>query len=328
MMKWLHGVAAVGMLILITAWGVARGDDKKPVLETKGYFVPAQSIALSPSVAGQVVEVKVKEGQRVEKGQELARLDPRPFEIEVERRQAALLRVEAELKRFESGPRPEAVAQAEADVLEAEARLQVADKTFQRLKEVMKANKNAVPEDEVLKAEAQRRIAEAALVRQKAALDLVKAGPAKEQLDAARATAHEAHARLARARLDLDGAVVRAPAAGTVLRLFVSPGDRVDPAGFQVASKVCELADLTQLEVEVFVQERDIRLIEQGQRCLVRPEAYADLTLKGRVDRILPVADRARGAVGVRIRLAGLTVDSKPRPDMGAIVSFLDVGKE
>jgi multidrug resistance efflux pump len=396
MFRWLHGAAAVGLLALITALGMAQEGDqarrdgleaakrgaeivnlkaelantrvkadvaeenarkagtadektkwleqardlkdqaerlrrrlaelekkaeKKPALEIKGYLVPAQLIQVSPRVAGEVIEVKVKEGQAVEKGQVLAQIDPRPFEIEVKRAEAALARARAQLEELTNGPRPEEVSRAQAELEEAEAQFKQTEKELARLKAL---EGRGVSAEEMSRAETQFKTVEAAVKQRKASLELVKRGPRKERVDAAKAAVNEAEATLARARWELDGATVRAPANGTILRLLPAVGDRVDPAALGVASKVCELADLTRMEVELFVPEREIRLLEKDRACVVRAEAFPDDAFKGRVDRLLPIADRAKGAITVRVRLDGLKADGKLRPDMAAIVSIAD----
>jgi HlyD family secretion protein len=154
----------------------------------------------------------------------------------------------------------------------------------------------------------------------------LRAGPRKEERDAARAGVAIAEAACAKARLLLDAAVVRAPFDGTVLVKKVEVGGVVQPLGFNVPAAVCELADLSELEVDLWVQERDIALVAPGQRARIRLEAHPDRKYEGKVSRVLPVADRARGAVGVRVRFK-LPANEEPgkyvRPEMGAVVSLL-----
>ena len=84
------------------------------------------------------------------------------------------------------------------------------------------------------------------------------------------------------------------------------------------------MADLSKLEVELSIQEREISKIKKGQRCRVQPEAYMDRYYDGVVSRLMPIADRAKGAVPVRVRLK-VPADEEGqflRPEMGAIVKF------
>jgi HlyD family secretion protein len=299
-----------------------RGDDKKAdgVLQMKGYLVPARQIRLTPPVAGQLSEVLVKEGDVVEKGQILARIDPRPFEANVKRAEAALAGARARLAELEAGPRREEVNAAEADLKAGQAQLEAARERQKRMEELA-TKARAVSSEELCEAQRAAEVQTAVVAKLKAALALVKEGAPKERLDAAKAAVAEAEARLARARWELDGATVKAPIAGTVLQLQADVGGFVSPTA-TVASWLCDLADLSQLEVEVAVQERDLGHIARGQKCLIRPDAFPKEELTGTVTRIGPVADRAKGAMPMRVRLGPLDKDSKLRPEMGAIVTF------
>ena len=85
------------------------------------------------------------------------------------------------------------------------------------------------------------------------------------------------------------------------------------------------MADLASLEVDLAIQERDVARVFPGQRCKVRAEAFPDRIYDGVVSRLMPIADRAKGAIPVRVKL---TIPSEEegvylKPEMGAVVSFL-----
>ena len=67
----------------------------------------------------------------------------------------------------------------------------------------------------------------------------------------------------------------------------------------------------------------DVARVAKGQRCLIRLEAFPATVYKGVVARLMPVADRARGAVPVRVRIEVPRGDAKLRPEMGAVVTIL-----
>ena len=84
------------------------------------------------------------------------------------------------------------------------------------------------------------------------------------------------------------------------------------------------MADLSDMEVDLAIAERDIGRAFKGQRCKVVAEAFPDRSYDGEVSRIMPQADRAKGAVPVRVKIA-IPRDEEGkylRPDMGAIVTF------
>jgi multidrug efflux pump subunit AcrA (membrane-fusion protein) len=100
-------------------------------------------------------------------------------------------------------------------------------------------------------------------------------------------------------------------------------GARVDPRAAQAPAGVCDLADVRAMEVEVWVPERDLAKVTKGQACVVRVDALPNATHRGRVARVQPVADRARGAVAVRVRLERAAANEHLRPELTAVVQFV-----
>ncbi|MCU0979022.1 MAG: efflux RND transporter periplasmic adaptor subunit, partial [Pirellulaceae bacterium] len=103
-----------------------------------------------------------------------------------------------------------------------------------------------------------------------------------------------------------------------------------NPIAFNGSFSLCDMADLSDLEVELFIQERDIARVFAGQHCKVRAEAYPDRTYDGLVSRLMPIADRAKGAVPVRVKLT-VPADEEGvylKPEMGAVVTFLNASTD
>src|SRR4029079_5363073 len=118
---------------------------------------------------------------------------------------------------------------------------------------------------------------------------------------------------------------IRAPITGTILKKNAEEGNVVNPIAFNGSFSLCEMADLSDLEVDLNIQERDIAAIHVGQQCRVRAEAYLDRIYQGRVDRLMPIADRAKGAIPVRVKITIPAAEEGVylKPEMGAIVTFL-----
>jgi multidrug resistance efflux pump len=127
------------------------------------------------------------------------------------------------------------------------------------------------------------------------------------------------------AKWNFDNCEVKAPVSGTILTKKAEKGNIVNPIAFNISTSLCEMADLKDLEVDLSIQERDIALISKGQLCRVRPEAYKDRVYEGVVSRLMPIADRAKGAIPVRVKLKVPPEEEGVylKPDMGVIVSFL-----
>jgi HlyD family secretion protein len=150
----------------------------------------------------------------------------------------------------------------------------------------------------------------------------------KESPDVARAELLMAEAERDQAKHALEETRIRAPFDGTILVKKAEVGGIVDRLHFNGYYAVCEMADLTRLEVDVSVEERDIRQVFVGQRCQVRTEAFPEKVYPCEVAHILPTADRAKSSIGVRIRIPLSKRDPKLRSEMGVIVSFLRNGQE
>lgn len=170
--------------------------------------------------------------------------------------------------------------------------------------------------------EAALRLARAELKLAEAGLAKAKEGGGKADLAIAQAKVELAQAQVALAQYRLDSTVVRAPINGTVLAKRAEVGTLINPNATQGTTSLCDLADLRTVEVEVWFPERDLPKIARGQKCQIRLEAFPQTTYRGNVARLLPIADRAKGAVGVRVRVEIPNKDDSFRPEMAAIVTI------
>ncbi len=174
--------------------------------------------------------------------------------------------------------------------------------------------------------EANLQLARAELSLAEAGLAKAKEGTSTFDLAVAQAKVKLAQARVALAQHRLDCTVIRAPVSGTVLTKRAEVGTRIDPNAFQVPASLCDLANLRLLDVQIWASERDLTMFFEGQTCVIRVDAIPNATYKGYVARILPIADRAKGAVGLRVRVNVPAGDNRLRPELAAIVQF--VGKQ
>jgi multidrug resistance efflux pump len=135
----------------------------------------------------------------------------------------------------------------------------------------------------------------------------------------------QAEADVVKAKWRLGNCTITAPIRGIVLTKNAEEGNVVNPIAFQGSYSLCEMADLLDMEVDLNIQERDVARVHRGQKCKVRAEAYPDRTYEGVVSRLMPIADRAKGAVPVRVKI---TIPPEEegvylKPEMGALVSFM-----
>lgn len=259
------------------------------VLDATGYVVARRQATVSAQVTGQVVEVLIEEGQRVEEGQLLARLDDA-----IPRAQYDL--VEAQL------------ASARATLTEIDVQIRQAALDLERTGSLSQRNLAS----------------QADLDRNELTLEAVRARRAVAERQIV--VAERSLALQRRALADLE---VRAPFAGIVVAKAAQPGEIISPmsaGGGFTRTGICTIVDMESLEVEVDVNEAYINRVAPGQPVRVALNAYPDEPLPAEVIAIIPTADRNKATVRVRVRLLGNL--ERVLPDMGVRVAFLTAGED
>jgi HlyD family secretion protein len=230
---------------------------------------------------------------------------------------------------------PKEVEQAQRELEESKATLQQMYREMVRNERLIGTNAAAQRDWEQAKFgyDAMARRVE----RLEAALWLMREGPRKEKLKAAEADVKAAEADLGKANWLLENCEIRAPISGHILSKRAEKGNVVNPLAFSIAASLCDMADLGDLEIDLSIQEHDIKAVFDDQLCTVIPVAYEDAEsfrakhpdgYKGRVSRQMPIADRNKGAIQVRVK-----VDIPPdevakflKPDMSVMVYFYRQG--
>lgn len=290
----------------------------------KGYIVPVHRILVSPKVAGMIVKLNIIEGKRVEKGDLLAQIEDVDYKADVARAEATVQLMRDKLAELQAGNRPEEIAQTKAELAEAEAQLVQMEQEFKRSTDLRR--KNIVTQAEFEQSESKYRAHLRRIERLRFVVDLAVEGPRKEKIAQARAELRQAEADVVKAKWRLGNCSITAPIRGTVLTKNAEEGNIVNPIAFQGSYSLCEMADLLDMEVDLNIQERDVARVHRGQKCKIRAEAYPDRTYEGVVSRLMPIADRAKGAVPVRVKITIPPAEEGVylKPEMGALVSFLN----
>ena len=254
------------------------------ILDASGYVVARRQATVSAKITGKVVAVLVEEGQRVEAGEVIARLD-------------------------DANPRAQ-VAQATAQVEHQRANLYAVHVAFDNAGPTFDRNRRQF---------AAQVVSAQTFDDAKASYDAAEAS----LLVATRALG-VAEASLEVAQRNLDDTVVRAPFGGIVTVKAAQEGEMVSPVsagGGFTRTGIGTIVDMGSLEVEVDVSENFISRIEAGQPAAITLNAYPDRRMPGRVVAIIPTADRAKATVKVRVGFDAR--DPGVLPEMGARVAFL-----
>jgi HlyD family secretion protein len=246
----------------------------------------------------------------------LARLDDGQYRADLDQAQAARSSAQAALAEAKLGAREEEINRARALLAQAEAQRELADSQLRRAEKL----KSSISPAELERAQAMAHEAEAAVAQAREGVKLLERGPRPERLAALAAEVDRAKALVAKAEYFFDGTQIRAPVDGTVLQKSVELGESLRNEAL-AGNSFCTLADLTQLQAEIDIQERDLAAIRVGQPCLVIPEAYPDREYVGRLEWMSPVYNRQRGVRRVKIEIT--KPDELLAPDMNCRVQVL-----
>ena len=308
--------------------GAGSENSAKPLvanpiaLESRGYVIAKHQVLVSPQVSGRIMSLNIEEGRRVAKGDVLAEVERTEYLADVEQTRGILMRNKAELAELETGARPQEIAGATADLQEQEEVVSQLESQYQRLKEALKSNSVSATEFEQSQSSFFSTRKKIEKLRQ--SLDMMKEGPRKERIAMARAAVIQSEANLTKSQWRLENCTLRAPISGTILKKNAEEGNLVNPVAFSGSTSVCDIADLSDLEIDLNIQERDVSKVFVNQQCEVRSEAYPKRVYKGTVSRLMPIADRAKGAVPVRVAVQVPEEEQGAylKPEMSAIVVF------
>lgn len=262
-----------------------------------GKVVPVHSATLSFVGSGVISSVLVKDGDNVKSGQLLAKLDSARQAAAVAQAEAQMLRAQARLEELQAGARPQEVASATASLEGAKARLARA--------------KAGSPPLEISIAEAEVRAAQAQL-------DLVKAGQRPESIAAAKADVAAAKATLDQAKVALAETELRAPFAGTIAGTKVAKGEFVG-----TGTPIMRIMDTSAWEIDTEdLTEISVVKIAVGDPVSIEFDAIPNLKLPGKVTGINPLGESKSGDITYTVTVKPDKQDARMRWNMTATVSI------
>lgn len=294
-----------------------------PIVTASGYVIPRRKVDVSSKIIGRVKEVKIKRGDRVAQGDLLVTMEDEDYQARVRAAKAQVEVLQARVSELRNGSRPQEIAAADATAAAAAATLKNAAQELQRVEAL--AKKGFAAAQELERAKAAHDVAKANLDAARKSADLVKIGPRAEQIAAAEAQLQEAGASLELAETELGYTVVRAPIAGTILEKIAEQGELATNMNFGgtrgAKTALVTMADLSDLQVEVDLNETDLAKVKIGQKTEIRLDANPTGVYAGAVDEIAPQADRQKGTVQTKIRF--LQPDAHVVTELNARVTFL-----
>ena len=253
------------------------------VLNASGYVVAQRKSALAAKVTGRLVWLGVGEGDRVKKGQVVARLESE--DVTAAQKQAL-----------------QNVRVARGNLEQAQAELSDATLSLNRNKELVSRGLIAQADYD------------SALARYKKA----DGGVASAQASIRASTAAVEGANAA-----VEYTHIRAPFDAIVLTKNADIGDIVTPIGAAANAKaaVVTIADMESLEVEADVSESNLEKVKVNQPCEIQLDALPESRFRGEVHTVVPTADRTKATILMKVRF--IDRDPRILPEMSAKVAFL-----
>lgn len=233
----------------LTVKVAVENAEKRTIVETitaNGKIQPEKEVKISPDVSGEIVELTVKEGDNVVKGQLLLRIKPDTYISQKDRSLAA-------------------ISLARARLVQSEAQFTQAELAFKRSKQLY--DEQTISKSEFEQAQATYTVA-------------------KSEVDAGKFTVVSTEASLKEANENLTKTSIYAPMSGTVSMLLVELGERVAGTNLMAGTELLRVADLARMEARVQVNENDIPRVKLGDTALIEVDAYLDQKFKGIVTEI------------------------------------------
>lgn len=286
--QWIPGSSAKLEVVPVKVEG-----GEEVLLDVTGYITPKTKVTISTRVPGVIAEMNAAEGQKVEKGQVLAKLDDSMFVADLAQAQAAQAAAEYRLAEMKNGALPEEIDQARTAVELAQNKLTLVQRESERLEKLRKD----ISESEWDTMVSTVSDAKANLKTLEQKLKLLESGPRAERMKMVEAEVSQAKALVSKAEVNLNHATLTSPITGVVLERKGEVGENLRPEA--IASGLYVVADLSQLEVQVDVEEQSLGKLQIGQPCRVMPDAYADKSYEAKIARWQPQVNRARAVVRV-----------------------------
>ena len=233
----------------LTVKVAVENAEKRVIVETitaNGKIQPEKEVKISPDVSGEIVELTIKEGDNVEKGQLLLRIKPDNY---ISQRDKSLAEISSARSRL---------AQSEAQLTQSEL-------AFNRNKQLYE----------------QQTISKSDFEQAQATYTIAKA-----TVDAAKFAIVSGEASVKDANENLLKTSIYAPMTGTVSMLLVELGERVAGTNLMAGTELMRVANLSRMEAQVQVNENDIPRVKLGDTALIEVDAYLDQKFKGIVTEI------------------------------------------
>lgn len=272
--------------------------------------IEAPMVDLGPKVPGRVVEVLVREGDRVKAGTLLVRLDLGETSIAVEREQAGVRSAQARAEDLQAGTRGSEIDVIAAEVADRRAAVSLAEKETERQRFLLDRKVGTQRDYDRARTDLER--ARAALKGSQERLELAREGTRAKQTQAAQAETERAQAVLKQSVAIARENEIRAPADGIIVHRLAEPGQLVG-----AGQPAVTMAFANRLYVRTFIPETKLGRVKMGMPARVTVDAFPNREFPAHITEISPDAEFTPKAVETKSERVNLVYGAKADLDRG-----------
>lgn len=295
----LLGVGTVGMNMMGSqqAMGmpVQIATPSKSALESKiltsGTVIVEDKQKQYANVTGILREFVVKEGDKVQKGQVIAKIDTSDVDSRILDLEAQIGLAQANMAKAQTGNEPEELAQEQERVLQAQRDYDTAKKEYDRMNQLFASGASTQQELDKAKSQLDSNLSSLNVAKQQLALK--QKGPRKEEIASHQAQINKLQVERGQLEKERVQSVVIAPADGTVIAVAADNGQYVNKG-----TELLTLANLDNLLIQADINESDVNKLELGQNATIEGITLGKQKLDAEVARISPIATTTQSSSG------------------------------
>jgi HlyD family secretion protein len=258
-------------------------EKKNNDLEASG-IIETTDVTVSSKVAGGIVKLNVREGDRVKAGDTLLVVDDADLQFQKEQLLAGVGVAQAQLDLLRNGSRPEDITQAEEAVRQARLNMRSAADDMKRFEELLKIG--SIPEKQYTDSKTRWELTQRQLASAEAALTKLRRGSRVEEISAGRARTGQAEAQLAAIEKRIADSHLRSPVDGVVTARGVEQGEFVN-----IGTPVMTISRTESVKLKIYVPEDQLGRVRVGQPADLMIDTFTDRHYRGRVTYISPTAE-------------------------------------
>ncbi len=293
--KWIW-LVILGLVAVMVAFSVIKSQIKEDtevtaeeskvtsineVVTGSGKIFPEKEVKISSDVSGEIIELYVVEGDSVQVGQVLAKIDPETYISAVERGKASLNNTKAQR------------SIAKAQLASTTAQREQIYAQLENARVIHERNKALLTSGVISQADFDNSLSNLNALEANVRVANSNIESSKESAKSAEFTIKSSEASLRELQTSLSRTTIKAPVSGVISLLNVEQGERVVGTIQMAGTEMMRIANLNAMEVQVEISENNILKVQEGDTVDIEVDAYLDKVFKGTVTEIANTASNA-----------------------------------